>query len=48
MSIVEKLLAGTGVLVGLYLILTNPNGTKAAANSITGVYTSGVKATQGR
>jgi hypothetical protein len=47
-NIVEKLLAGTGILVGIDLILTNPNGTKAAANSISGAYVSGVKATQGR
>lgn len=48
MNIVEKLLAGTGVLVGLYLILTNPNGTKVAANSISGAYIGGTKALQGR
>ncbi len=48
MNIVEKLLAGTGILVGIYLILTNPNGTKVAGNSITGAYVAGVKAVQGR
>ena len=48
MNIVEKLLVGTGILVGMYLILTNPNGTKAAANSISSAYVAGTKAVQGR
>jgi len=48
MNLVEKLLAGTGILVGIYLILTNPNGASTAANSISSAYVAGVKATQGR
>lgn len=48
MSIAGKLLAGTGLLVAAYLILTNPNGTSVAANSLSGAYVSGVKALQGR
>lgn len=45
---VEKLIAGTFVVVGLYLLLTNPGGTAIGINSLSGAYDGGVKALQGR
>ena len=48
MSTVNKLLAGTGILVAVYLVLTNPNGFSADTNSLSGAYVSGVKAVQAR
>lgn len=48
MSLLEKIVGGAGVLIAAYLILTNPHGTSAAANSLSGAFNSGVKSLQGR
>lgn len=45
---VEKLIAGTFVVVGLYLLLTNPAGTTGFIGGLSGAYNGGVKALQGR
>ena len=42
------ILAGSGLLIGVYLIVTNPTGTSTASNSITNGGVSFVKALQGR
>lgn len=47
-GILSKVMVGTGLLIAVYLILTNPNGTSTAANSLSTGYVSGVKALQGR
>lgn len=43
-----KILSGTAILIGMYLILTKSNQTVSIINSIGGVYTNGVKMLQGR
>ena len=48
MNTVSKLLAGTGILIAVYLVVTNPNGFSADTNSLSGAYVSGVKSLQGR
>ena len=48
MSMIAKLLAGTGILIAIYLFLDNAGGTTSIINSLGGVYTSGVKTLQGR
>ena len=48
MGTFSKLLSGTAVLVGMYLILKNSASTVKVINSLGGVYTSGVKVLQGR
>ena len=48
MSLLEKVVGGTGVLIAAYLILTNPQGDNAVANSIKTAFVPGVKALQGR
>ena len=48
MGTVSKLLSGTAVLSGMYLILKNSSSTVKVINSLGGVYTSGVKILQGR
>lgn len=40
MSGVEKFMAGTLVLIGVALVLSNPNGTKQAGTSAGGLYQS--------
>ena len=45
---ISKILAGTGVLVGMYLLLKNSGSTKTIISSLGSVYTSGVKTLQGR
>ena len=47
-GLAEKIIAGSGILIGMYLIVSNPNGTKVAANSLTSGGVSAVKALQGR
>lgn len=47
MGTISKLLSGTAVLIGMYLILKNSTSTVSVINSLGGVYTSGVKALQG-
>ena len=48
MGTVSKLLSGTAVLIGMYLILKNSSSTVKVINSLGRVYTSGVKILQGR
>jgi hypothetical protein len=40
MNAIEKLIAITGSLIGLALVLTNPNGTKQAGASAGSLYSS--------
>ena len=47
MGTVSKILSGTAVLIGMYLILKNSKATGDIVNALGGVYTSGVKALQG-
>lgn len=48
MGTITKLLSGTAVLIGMYLVLTNSKSTVSVINSLGSVYTSGVKTLQGR
>lgn len=48
MGTVSKVLSGTAVLIGMYLILKNAKSTASVINSLGGVYTSSVKTLQGR
>lgn len=48
MNIVEKAVAGSLVLIGVFLIVRNPQGTSAATNSLTRGIVSIDKALQGR
>ena len=48
MGTLSKVLSGTAVLIGIYLIVKNASGTKTVVNSLGGVYVNGVKALQGR
>lgn len=48
MGTVSKILSGTAILVGMYLILSNASGTKSIINSLGSIYTSSVKTLQGR
>lgn len=48
MGTLTKVLSGTAVLIGMYLILNHANETKNIVNSLGSVYTSGVKTLQGR
>lgn len=45
---IAKVLAGMGVLIGMYLVLTNPTGTQAAENSLASGGIGITKALQGR
>ena len=48
MGTVSKLLSGTAILIGMYLILKNSKSTVSVVNSLGGVYTDSVKVLQGR
>lgn len=48
MSTISKLLSGTAVLIGIYLVLKKPKSTVSVINSLGGVYTKSVKTLQGR
>ena len=48
MGTISKILSGTAILIGMYLIIKNPKGTTSIINSLGGVYTSSVKTLQGR
>ena len=48
MGAISKILSGSAVLIGIYLILKNSSSTVKVINSLGGVYTSGVKTLQGR
>jgi len=45
---IKKFLLGTGILVGVYLVLSQANSAATVLNSAGGVYTGGVKTLQGR
>lgn len=45
---ITMILAGSGVLIGVYLVLSNPNGDSAAANALGSNGVGFVKALQGR
>lgn len=47
-SKIATLLAGTGGLVALYLILTNGKNTVSIISQLGGTYSQGVKTLQGR
>lgn len=48
MGLASKVAGGVGLLIAAYLILTNPHGDSAVANSINTAFVPGVKALQGR
>jgi hypothetical protein len=48
MGTISKILSGTAILVGMYLIITNAKSTTSIVNSLGSVYTSSVKTLQGR
>ena len=48
MGTVSKLLSGTAILIGIYLIVVNYKGTTEVINSLAKAYTGGVKTLQGR
>ena len=48
MGTVSKILSGSAMLIGIYLILKNSSSTVKVINSLGGVYTNGVKTLQGR
>lgn len=48
MGTISKILSGTAILVGMYLILTNSRSAVNVVNSLGGAYTSSVKVLQGR
>ena len=45
---IAKILSGTAILVGMYLILSNSKSTVSVINSLGSTYTSSVKTLQGR
>ncbi len=45
---IAKVLSGTAILVGMYLILTNSKSTVSVINSLGSTYTNSVKTLQGR
>lgn len=48
MGTISKILSGTAILVGMYLILKNSASTVKVVNSLGSIYTTGVKTLQGR
>ena len=48
MSTISKVLAGTGILIGIYLILSKSKSTTDIVNALGSTYTSSVKTLQGR
>lgn len=48
MGTVSKILSGTAVLIGMYLVLKNSSSTVKVINSLGSVYTGSVKTLQGR
>lgn len=47
MSMIAKLLSGTGILIGIYLFVKNSDGAVKIIDSLGGVYVNGVRALQG-
>ena len=48
MGTISKILSGTAILIGMYLILTNARNAVSVVNSLGGVYTDSVRALQGK
>ena len=48
MGTISRVLSGTAVLIGLYLVLRNSKSTVSVVNSLGGIYTNSVKTLQGR
>ena len=48
MVTMTKIISGTGLLICLYLVLSNSKATVNIVNSLGGVYTKSVKTLQGR
>lgn len=48
MGTIAKVLSGTAVLVGMYLVLSKSSQTVSIIKSLGSVYTTGVKTLQGR
>lgn len=48
MGTISKLLSGTAILIGMYLVLKNSKSTVSILNSAGSVYTKSVKTLQGR
>ena len=48
MGTLNKLLAGTGLLIALYLFLSNSKATTSIISQLGSTYTAGVKVLQGR
>ena len=48
MGTISKILAGTGVLIAIYLFLTNSKATANIISQLGSTYTGGVKVLQGR
>lgn len=48
MGLATKIASGVGILIAVYLVLTNPHGDQVATNSFSGAFNSGVKTLQGR
>lgn len=48
MGTISKILSGTAILIGIYLLITHSKDAVNIVNSLGGVYTSSVKTLQGR
>lgn len=48
MYLLERIVVISGIVIGALLVLTNPAGDNAVAGGVSQIYTSGVKALQGR
>lgn len=48
MGTISKILSGTAILIGMYLILKNSKSTVDVVNSLGSTYTGAVKTLQGR
>lgn len=48
MGTISKVLSGTAILIGMYLIIKNSKSTVSIVNSLGSVYTDSVKTLQGR
>ena len=48
MGSISKILSGTGILIGMYLILARSSSAVSIINSLGGVYTNSITALQGR
>lgn len=48
MGTISKVLSGTAILIGMYLILKNASSSVKVVNSLGSMYTTSVKTLQGR